>query len=600
MTGSKKPKPAAGRKLAAASKRPPKRAAGKQPAARPGKAAVPAPGDGTVVIGIIDDTLCFAHERFRIGDKTRVEYVWLQDGIRPAPGAPVYNGTPPVSYGRELAKDDQPPYKGIDTIIAECTHAGAVDEDEVYRRTGLVDFLHAGQQGAAKRVAHGTHVMDLAAGEDAGSKCENRPIVCVQLPNKVTADTSGGDLHTYALDAIEYILLRADEIAAKRGVEHLPVVINFSYGMVGGPHDGTSELEMAIDAIVEWRRTVVGAPTAVVLPSGNSYLSRCHAKVEFDRPGDEVDLPWRLPPDDWTPSYVEIWLPYRQPAAGNPDRVEVTVVTPGGAVFTPGIRENPNTVFSWGPGPNPVCSVRYIYVPADTDRGMFLVSVAPTFSLDPAVATAPAGTWTVRVKNLALPKGAPIQLWVRRDDTLIGFPRRGRQSFFDAPCYRRFDHMGREEENDQPGCPVQRASLQNAIGTGDEPAVIGAFLRKEMAPSKYTAGGPITPPRGAPTAHRDGPDAMAVGDDSKVLHGVLAAGSRSGSVVAMNGTSVAAPQITRLVANLMAQGQPSDREAVQAIAAAQEAGPPPRPGRPSPERGGAGRILLPPRTRVPR
>lgn len=600
MKGAKKGRAASVRKARAAAKRPPKRAAAKQPAAKPAGRAARQPAHDTVVVGIIDDALCFAHERFRIGDKTRVEFVWLQGGVRPAPGSPAYAGTPPVSYGLELAKEDRPPYKGIDTVLAECTHAGAVDEDEVYRRTGLVDFLHAGQQAAAKRIAHGTHVMDLAAGEDPAGKCENRPIVCVQLPARVTANTSGGDLHTYALDAIEYILLRADEIAAKRGIERVPVVINFSYGMVGGPHDGTSELEMAVDAIAEWRRTVRKAPTAVVLPSGNSYLSRCHARIEFEKPGDEIELPWRIPPDDWTSSYVEIWMPYRKPAPGNGDRVEVTVVTPGGAVFTPGVGEAPNTVYEWRSGPDAVCSVRYIYVPADTDRGMFLVSVAPTFSLDPAVTTAPAGTWTVKIKNLAMPKGAPIEVWVRRDDTLFGFPRRGRQSYFDAPCYQRFDHMGRPAQKDRPGCPVQRASLQNAIGTGDKPAVIGAFLRKKLTPANYTAGGPITPPRGAPKAHRAGPDAMAVGDDSDVLYGVLAAGSRSGSVVAMNGTSVAAPQITRMVARLMAQGKPSDRWAVQTVADRQEAGPPPRPDRPAPQRGGAGRILLPPRTRVPR
>ena len=600
MTGPKKGKPVKGGKAGAAAKRPAKRAAAKQPSAPQAKGKAPAAPRDLVVVGIIDDAICFASDRFRIGDKTRVEFFWIQDGIRPAPGAPVFSGSPPVTYGLELAKHDQLPYKGIDTMLAECTHAGAVDEDEVYRRTGLVDFLHAGQQAAAKRIAHGTHVMDLAAGEDADSKCENRPIVCVQLPATVTADTSGRDLHTYALDAIEYIFLRAKEIGDRHGIAAVPVVINFSYGMVGGPHDGTSELEMAVDALVEWRRTVKNAPTAVVLPSGNSYLSRCHTKIEFDAPGDEVELPWRIPPDDWTSSYVEIWMPYCDPASGTGDRVEVTVETPGGAVFTPGLGEDPNTVFEWLSGTGSVCSVRYIYVPANTDRGMFLVRVAPTFSLDPAVTTAPAGTWNVRIKNVAMPQGAPIQVWVLRDDTLFGHPRRGRQSFFDAPCYRRFDHMGRPEQNDQPGCPVERASLQNAIGTGDKPAVIGAFLRKEMAPADYSAGGPITPPRGAAQAHRAGPDAMAVGDDSIVLHGVLAAGSRSGSVVAMNGTSVAAPQITRMVAALMGNGKPGDRWAVQNVADDQENGPPKRPNRPTPERGGAGRILLPPRTRVPR
>jgi len=174
--------------------------------------------------------------------------------------------------------------------VTACSRAGVIDEYEVYRRTGLIDFRRAGHKAAAWRIAHGTHVMDLACGADPATVADNRPTVCVQLPAMTTADTSGGDLHTYALDAIEYILLRADAIASARGVAHLPVVINFSYGMIGGPHDGTSELEMAIDAIVDWRKNVVGAPLEIVLPAGNSHLSRCHAMVAFERESEEVEL----------------------------------------------------------------------------------------------------------------------------------------------------------------------------------------------------------------------------------------------------------------------------------------------------------------------
>ncbi len=49
-------------------------------------------------------------------------------------------------------------------------------------------------------------------------------------------------------------------------------------------------------------------------------------------------------------------------------------------------------------------------------------------------------------------------------------------------------------------------------------------------------------------AARVGPDWLTCCDESDVLLGVHAAGTRSGSVVAMNGTSAAAPQATRLIA----------------------------------------------------
>src|SRR5688572_33194093 len=151
--------------------------------------------DGTVVVGVIDDGLCFAHERFRMGKETRVEYAWLQDGVY-SPAIPAFAGVPPIPYGIEHCKRDQLPYKGIDTLLRECTHAGAVDEDEVYRRAYLVDFHRPGHKAAAWQVAHGTHVMDLAAGHDPGLGCNTRPIVCVQLPAMTTANTSGADLHT--------------------------------------------------------------------------------------------------------------------------------------------------------------------------------------------------------------------------------------------------------------------------------------------------------------------------------------------------------------------------------------------------------------------
>ena len=135
-------------------------------------------------------------------------------------------------------------------------------------------------------------------------------------------------------------------------------------------------------------------------------------------------------------------------------------------------------------------------MPQDTERGMFLVSLAPTFSLEPGAATAPSGSWTIRLKNGAVPAGLPIQLWVRRDDLLYGHPRRGRQSHFEDANYKRFDDMGRDQEDDDGASCVVRAGLLNAIATGNEPVVIGGFLRKEME------GGPLLGGRADDTAPR--------------------------------------------------------------------------------------------------
>ena len=107
----------------------------------------------------------------------------------------------------------------------------------------------------------------------------------------------------------------------------------------------------------------------------------------------------------------------------------------------------------------------------------------------------------------------------------------------------------------------------------------------------------------------NGPDAMAVSDDSHAHRGILAAGTRSGSTVPMNGTSVAAPQITRWIAERMAAAGNHDRAAVAKFAlqglpaspwpqTKTEANrpvnaPAPDPVKLPPERIGAGRVEFP-------
>jgi hypothetical protein len=187
-----------------------------------------------------------------------------------------------------------------------------------------------------------------------------------------------------------------------------------------------------------------------------------------------------------------------------------------------------------------------------------------------------------------------VQGWIQRDDTPLGYPIRGRQSYFDEACYVRFDAQGREieEDSNQPLCLVKRAGSINAIATGNQTIVAGGYLRKELRIARYSAGGPITPPPGGilPQNLRK-PDAALASDDSKVHFGVLAAGGRSGSRVAINGTSVAAPQGARWVADQLAAGYLGDRAAVCAKAQADEAAlPASKPPLP-PERGGCGRTL---------
>ena len=546
---------------------------------------------GTVVIGIIDDGIAFAHERFRRADgASRVEAFWNQDGPP--------SGSSAILYGSEIDK------QGIDDLLAECTTAGWTDEDRVYRRCGLIDFTSPDHKAVAWRAAHGTHVLDLAAGYSRGEDRADRPIIAVQLPVAATAGQSGAGLEPYVLRAIQFIIERARGLTAD-GDRPLPVVINFSYGTHAGPHDGTSLLEQAIDAVVTSEGAVSGesAPVRVVLPAGNTHGSRCHAQVAFRVPDEIVTLRLRVQPDDHTPSTVQVWLPHAGPEGPARSRISLCVTTPDG-VQSAWIGEGPDERFELESDGQVHCAGSYSFVPSPTERGVFRIDLQPTIQIRPGPSdelntkrpgVAPSGLWTMKLKNVLLAPDDKVEAWIERDDLLYGHPRRGRQSYFDEPCYLRFDAQGRPVDDDpEPlSCSVRRAGMISAIATGKQAVVIGGFVRKDLRIARYSAGGPSTPAReGEPKCDLHRPDALAVSDDSRVHTGVLAAGSRSGSVIALSGTSVAAPQITRWIADQLAAGNPSDRAAVQAFARLKEEQlPPSKPPLP-PGRGGAGRIEL--------
>ena len=543
-----------------------------------------ASAQGVVIIGIIDDGIAFGHQRFwRDQLQTRVRYVWLQDST-PSTARPLVGL---ALNGIELTRAD------IDTLLGESASAGSVDEDLFYQRAGAVDFGRQTHKSVAQRISHGAHVMDVAAGYDYRSLDDQpfldaRPIICVQLPTEVTADTSGGTLESYLLDAIDYILIRADDVACELGTGPLPVVINFSYGHYSDPHDGTSLLEAAIDQRIRERVEACDAPLRVVLPSGNAHLSRTHARLSFQAVGQTRSLEWRVLPDDKSPSFMEIWLPRGAPAS----RIEVSVTAPTGETTTL-LGEDTSRSERLPPGApanQEICLVDYRYEPV-ADRGMYLITLQPTERLQPTrEPVAPSGVWRVHLTNLAFGPNDDIRAWVRRDDTPLGFPIHGRQSYFDHECYERYDESGRPIEEDVPAdCEIARGGTISGLATGQETIVIGGYYRQELRPVEYSAGGPTND---APT--RVGPDATAVSDDSVVHRGILAAGTRSGSVVALDGTSISAPQITRWVADALAAGRPGDRAQVASWAVPFTNPPVP------PERGGAGRVDVPPIVRTNR
>ena len=477
---------------------------------------------------------------------------------------------------------------------------GRIDEDIFYKATKVIDYTLGSHKPSAWRRAHGTHVLDLMAGEGPASAAGNddsRPIIAVQLPVAITADPVGPDrapsgtaLDDYAIKAVEYILERVDIMSALAG-RPLPVVINFSYGLYAGSHDGTSNLEDFLDAQIAAR----AGQLRIVLPAGNSHLSRTHAMVDLDDftdPAKPPKLVFRRQPDDRTPSFVLIWMPCGDDGAGGPppSRVRITVTAPDGATAV----AQDETVA----GPQPIATgsheygtLEYLFDSANK-RGVFILSLHPTFRHEPGAflsglktQMALHGKWTIAFDNQALAAGDHINAWIERDVRLHGYPLRGRQAYFDDDDYQRFNVQGRTivEDGDpvQAATPslVKRAGNLNAIATGDEVIVAGGFVVQENEIAEYSSGGPIPdrcdalPPPPFFTPPRK-PDAVLASNRSKVLEGVLAAATRSNARVAINGTSVAAPQLARWVANDIASGGMGDRLVVKGGATPMTSPPP--------------------------
>lgn len=492
-----------------------------------------------VIVGVIDDGIAIANERFRKPDgegrplRTRFERFWLQDGV-------AGDRFPAAGYGREFSRNE------IDTLMADHVHGGGIDEDGLYRTAGICDMGRAVTSSTSMRMSHGSHVLDVAAGFSPfveSQDARRQALIAVQLPRRVTRDTSGKFAYVFIIDAVNYIVAEAEAVMTRIG-RRLPIVINLSYGVAAGPHDGSLDICSRIDDIVrDFNAVHADAPLAVILPSGNGHLSRQHATEELAR-GKSKTFRVCVLPDDLTSSFIELWLP--EPGSTGDAVYSVSVAPSGHAPASPALTSAaPGYCVQWEDGG--AVRARISYMQNEEGRGWFHIAWQASTAFGEAAPTAPSGSWLVTVSQKG-GKAGKVDAWIQRDDSPFGFRQRGRQAYFDDPDYEVYHPTtGRllEVDNDISYC--RRSGTLSAFACGQEPLIIGAVMAAELKPAPYTAAG------AAPRIPN--PDAAAVADDSKVHFGVLSAGTRSGSAVAMNGTSVAAPQITRRLAAAMAAGR---------------------------------------------
>jgi hypothetical protein len=511
---------------------------------------------GSTLIGVIDDGCPFAAAHFlRSPASTRVRGIWDQndDPRDPIPVGAEFFGEYPTdfTYGLEFRRDYAaiPSPIGLDDWIALHSIAGTIDEDGCYADGGF--------KSLSRRQSHGAHVTDVLAGRvPPSSRVGPSPgdrrdppswklgtdipsdsdIVFVQFSDACIRDATGVWLKAYVCDGIEYILSYADPTNTKK------VVINVSYGPTTGPHDGTALLEAALTAFVTKYNGTSGKPKLeIVLPAGNSYLSEGHiAYRRRSTQPDQVEWVWRLPPDNSVLCFAEVWI-----NRASPGPVIVTLTSPSGATST-----------SAGGPPSPGTGVPippYTGVFAPYKWGsntMWLVAVQPTRRDDDPKLAAEHGDWKIKVSGI--PKNAQVHAYVARSDPNMGVRTGAKRSYFVDDDWE-MAHSSAASciyangEFDTTGSLIHRGGTLNGIATGKDASVhvAGGFNLADGRKSPYSSAGPA---RG-PVPPRAGPDYALLGDESYALRGVRAGGNRSGAVFRLVGTSAAAPQLARHVAD---------------------------------------------------
>ncbi len=529
-----------------------------------GAAEVPLVPKDSTVIGVIDDGIAFAHPAFRmdVGQRSRFASLWQQDAQC------LRAGSADVPFGHVFSRAE----------IEQRLQEAGYDEDRFYRNLPPI-----GKKGSGPfryRRLHGTHVADLAAGAGRGDEMdaapEKFPIVAVNLPTAMVSDTAATFMAGAMILGVHDIMRRT-EAMMRAADAAFPLIINLSFGLGGVGKNGGHLVASALEqAMAYWHRRHK-VPMRVVLPAGNTLQSRlaAHANIAPGRPHRAV---LRVAPDNRGSTYMEIAVSQR---GLKPDYSSLSVkVTPptGAGVFAPAMPKAPirmDTALQLVMTKDQSSATdkgfaqfgiyhgfQRDFSPVDgavEGTGVEIVTVAlpPNAAADTYRPLPPCGDWIVEI---ALAPGQTeardIELRVLRNDVPRQInPLRQRSTLVD-PAYRSFDDDGfPETELHTTGCSITRAGTLNALSGGAQLVTVGAsFVRREQL-GDYSSAGP-----GGPLAEGATVSLHACADDGPALRGRLGAGSRSGSRVRMSGTSVAAPLVTRRLAQELAKWHQSAKD----------------------------------------
>ncbi|MDM5264970.1 S8 family peptidase [Bacillus wiedmannii] len=429
-------------------------------------------GGQGVIVGIIDFGCDFVHKNFRNPDgSTRILKIWDQTAERINDSL--------NSDGRVFTREEI---------------NNALNSREPYKALGYpASGPFPSDPPDPREYAHGTHVMDIAAGNGRGTSipgvAPNADLVFVELAASdipwSERDVVGSTLGDSAqlLDAVKFILDTAGE--------H-PCVINISLGTNGGPHDGTSLFEEGLDNLL-----VGKSNRSIVISASNSYDDGIHASGVVSQ-GNSIDLHWQVSGEDFTFNELEIWY-------DGTDDFLVEIITPNEeSLGSIALGENGSILNNQGETLIFATNRRSDPNNGDNEIGIFLERGLPT------------GTWTIRLHGTTVNNGK-FHAWIERDDN-------GQSKF--AP-------------------PNDNTHTLGSLSCGHKSIVVGSYdAHVPDAPlSWFSSAGPTKDGRQKPEISAPG-------------HNVTAAASGTvDKETKKSGTSMSAPAVTGVIALILAEAQ---------------------------------------------
>ena len=499
--------------------------------------------DGTTITVIIDDGIAIANERFRDAEgRSRILYFLDMNSENSCPSSE--NLGPTLSTDGSTWSKEQ-----LNKIFDKFC-----DEEEVYRYMGLIDPrlidrrkddglnpLARHRQPLRYHQTHGTHVADLAAGFDPRTALPeelNGKIIAIQLPDAIVADRSDSHMSIALRRALIWLgdrLLSLQSGDTDEG-KPVPFVVNFSFGA----HTASGEGESSIDHVIgDFIADHQSHPCHFVLAAGNGLQARSRAVVALD-PGVSRSLDWQVQPDDLTSSFIQILTPR---CKEDVQQIRVDIRPP---------RRGPENeeaskrgyMLDWIEDGQTLARIYHQQIDRHEGKARERVTIAirPTAVEDLEEPVCPHGCWTLSITNLT--GGTLIcDLRVQRDDPVPGVRRAGRQSYFLHDDYVIFEEPSgrlRNDETKESG-PIRRQGTLSSYVTAPGAISVGGYVYADGEPARYSASGV----EDTSEPQRAGPSYATVSETSPAHPGILAAATRSGGIALMDGTSVAAPQLTR-------------------------------------------------------